>query len=363
VDELLPSEEFCIYPVTYYPSELDVLIVELDMCTGGLFTAVTSTLPNGGNLLCDVFSGLFITNPELTVAEVETLLAGMNGGPALGGTGDLEAFLPGAGLTCHNLSPFCYQLYELCFTVPEVINCDTLNSCKSLDLTINFDAQPEQTTWEITDASGGVMFSGGPYNNLVDNGGTVVEPVCLPDGCYDLTFFDAANDGMCPRRTTTVLTGINIATLGLGGVFSGLPRQGMMCGNYSLSCPVDGTTFASGGGRFGTSETNNFCLPIVPLIHQDDSAYQLGVTDDNTPQMRLLPNVVRDNMMLYYTLQTESDIHIQIVSISGQIVQQHIRKPYDTPELELNVSNLNEGFYFVQLISGDVAMVQKFIKR
>jgi len=114
---------------------------------------------------------------------------------------------------------------------------------------------------------------------------------------------------------------------------------------------------------FGASETNNFCLPIVPLIHENDSAYQLGAVDGNTPRMRLLPNVARDNMMLYYTLQTESDIHIHIVDISGKIIQQHIRNSYDTPELELNVSNLNEGFYFVQLISNDVTMVQKFIKR
>lgn len=360
VANLQPFQEVCIYSVTYISADLDAVIAELDICTNGLFTAITGTLPEGGNILLDVREGLLATNSQVTVPEFEALLGGMNGGPSQGGISDLEAFLPGSGITCPNIPPFCYQMNTLCVTGVEDITCPP---CKSLDLTINFDDQPQQTTWEITDASGAVMFSGGPYNNPADNGGTVIEPVCLPDGCYDLTFFDAANDGMCPRRTTTVLTGINIATLGLGGIYNGLPRQGMTCGNYSLSCPVDGISLASGGGRFGTSETNNFCLPMVPLIHEDDSAYQLEATDNHTPQMRLLPNVVKDNMMLYYRLQTESDIHIQVVNISGKVLQQHIRNPYDTPELELNVSNLNEGFYLVQLVSGDVSMVQKFIKR
>ncbi len=351
--------QICINVITYVQAELDAIMAQTNVdCAFELFPALG--VPTSGATFEGIYDAVVDFGfPDPTVSDFEAWVAGMNGGPGLGGTSDIDAIL-GNDITCPNTPPFCYELNTLCFTVPEYVTCQP---CKPLDLTINFDAQPQQTTWEITDAGGAVMFSGGPYNNPADNGGTVVESVCLPDGCYDLTFFDAANDGMCPRRISTI-TSIGSASIGIGGVSNGIPRQGaVMCGNYNLSCPSDGTTFASGGGRFGTSEINNFCLPIVPLIHQDDNAYQLGATDDHTPQMRLLPNVAKDKMTLYYTLQTKSDIHIQIMDISGKIVQQHIRNPYDASELELTVSDLNEGFYFVQLISGDVNMVQKFIKQ
>lgn len=360
VEGFAPEDEVCLNVITYVQAELDAIIAQTDFCLSGLLSAFG--VPTTGATFQGIYDALSNSiGVQPTINDFETLVLGMNGGPGLGGTSDLDFLLPGAGLTCSDVPPFCYQLNTICITGAEYVTCDT--DCKPLDLTINFDDQPQQTTWEITDAGGAVMFSGGPYNNPADNGGTVVESVCLPDGCYDLTFFDAANDGMCPRRISTI-TSIGSASIGIGGVSNGIPRQGaVMCGNYNLSCPSDGTTFASGGGRFGTSEINNFCLPIVPLIHQDDSVYQLDATDDHTPQMRLLPNVVKDKMTLYYTLQTESDIHIRIMDISGKIVQQHIRNPYDTSELELTVSDLNEGFYFVQLISGDVNMVKKFVKR
>ncbi len=236
-------------------------------------------------------------------------------------------------------------------------------ACATLDLTLTFDDNPQQTTWQIVDAGGMTVASGGPYSNPADNNATIVEQACLPDGCYDLIVNDSANDGMCPRRSSTVLTGINIASIGIGGVSNGIPRVAAMCGNYALTDPA-GTSIASGGGRFGTSEMNNFCLSggVGQLNYQDDSAYQRNTTDF-TPQIRLLPNVATDKITLYYALQTESDIHINVVDISGKIVQQYIRNAYDTPELALNISNLNEGFYFVQVISGDVAVVEKFVKR
>ncbi len=347
----------CIITINHDSDNLAAVIQAID-------DQAVPTLPAG--TVCNLAGGCPVTTLEafyngisgLASLDLATVVA-IVGAPEAGNTGlDLGALLGlPAGILVVDVPPFCYALgNEVCVTAEAC-------ACKPLDLTITFDERPDQTTWEITDASGAVVFSGGPYNNPADNLATIVEPVCLPDGCYDLTFFDSANDGMCPRRVSTI-TSIGISSIGIGGVFNGIPRQGaVMCGNYNLACPTDGTTLASGGGRFGSAETSNFCLPIVPLIHQNDGMYQLNVTGDGLPQMRLLPNVTKDDIMLYYALQTESDVHIQVVDISGKVLQQYVRNSYDTPELKLEVSDLSEGFYFVQLISGDVNMVQKFIKR
>ena len=47
-------------------------------------------------------------------------------------------------------------------------------------------------TWDVTDASGAVVASGGPYalgyNTLSDS-------LCLTDGCYVLNVYDSYGDG------------------------------------------------------------------------------------------------------------------------------------------------------------------------
>lgn len=62
-----------------------------------------------------------------------------------------------------------------------------------LSLNINFDNQPQQTSWEITDDNNIVLASGDDYNGQT----STQEDICLPDGCYTLTFFDSYGNGMC----------------------------------------------------------------------------------------------------------------------------------------------------------------------
>ncbi len=233
-------------------------------------------------------------------------------------------------------------------------------ACATVDLEINFDAAPQQTSWEILDVNGNVVASGGTYGSE-PGGSSLVESVCLPDGCYDLVVNDSANDGMCPRRTSTVLTGINIASIGLGGVSDGIPRVANSCGNYTLTDP-NGTVMASGGGRFGTSETNGFCLSggASEFIFQPEHTH---FNTTNYAQMRIIPNLVNDQATLYYSLETNEDIHIQLVDITGKIVQQYKRNFDDTNEIQLAVNDLQSGFYFIQLMSEEIMLTEKFVKK
>ncbi|MCB9295392.1 MAG: hypothetical protein H6559_20050 [Lewinellaceae bacterium] len=63
-------------------------------------------------------------------------------------------------------------------------------------LTIVLDNYPEETSWEIRNASNTVVASGGTYGSSPD-GSTVVENACLPDGCYDFIIYDSYGDGIC----------------------------------------------------------------------------------------------------------------------------------------------------------------------
>ncbi|MCO6480426.1 MAG: T9SS type A sorting domain-containing protein [Phaeodactylibacter sp.] len=108
-------------------------------------------------------------------------------------------------------------------------------ACPCLDnpvtLTIVLDNYPEETSWEIRNAGNSVVASGGTYGAFPD-GSTVVENICLPDGCYDFIIYDSYGDGICCAYGA---------------------------GSYTLTDDSNGSTLAS-GGAFGSSESTNFCV-------------------------------------------------------------------------------------------------------
>jgi len=67
--------------------------------------------------------------------------------------------------------------------------------CVPTLVNINLDQYPEETSWDIKDSLGNVVFSGGPYNNAPD-----YEPQfkfkCLPPGELTFTIYDLYGDGL-----------------------------------------------------------------------------------------------------------------------------------------------------------------------
>lgn len=71
------------------------------------------------------------------------------------------------------------------------IDCDQ-NLMTILILPDNYGSE---ITWTLTDESGAEIISGGPYTDF--NREVVGAELCLPDGCYNFTIFDAFGDGIC----------------------------------------------------------------------------------------------------------------------------------------------------------------------
>ena len=67
--------------------------------------------------------------------------------------------------------------------------------CFPATVIINLDQYQAETSWEITDSLGVVVVSGSGYGSQPDYG-TVVEPVCLPEGNLNFTIFDSYGDGL-----------------------------------------------------------------------------------------------------------------------------------------------------------------------
>ena len=104
-------------------------------------------------------------------------------------------------------------------------------------LDILTDNYPEENTWEIIDQTdGSTVISGGPY---VGDQTNFIENICLPNGCYELIFYDSYGDGM--------------------------QYQGVV-GNYILT-DTSGNTLAEiiSGGNFGAQANHPFCVADTPL--------------------------------------------------------------------------------------------------
>lgn len=110
------------------------------------------------------------------------------------------------------------------------------SACQDIEvtMTIVLDDYPAETTWQLTDANGNTVASGGPYGSL-PAGTTVTENFCLTTACYDYTISDSYGDGICCAYGN---------------------------GSYEL-VDNNGNVLAS-GGSFGSSETTNFCLGPQP---------------------------------------------------------------------------------------------------
>ena len=103
-------------------------------------------------------------------------------------------------------------------------------------ITIVLDNYPNETTWNLKNSSGTTLYSGGPYSVA---GSTVNVPICLPNGCYIFTIYDAFGDGICCSY-----------------------------GNGSYTVVVNGSTVAN-GGAFTSSAAHNFCANSTPATCSD----------------------------------------------------------------------------------------------
>lgn len=102
--------------------------------------------------------------------------------------------------------------------------------CNDFLITVVTDTYGAETTWEITNESGEVAATGGPYEN-VSGGGTYTSNIYLDDGCYTFTIYDSYGDGQ---------------------------QDGSITGFYTVECSI--LDVLTGGGAFSSSESKNFCV-------------------------------------------------------------------------------------------------------
>lgn len=196
----------------------------------------------------------------------------------------------------------------------------------AVTVSITLDNYPQETSWQITNSSGTVVASGGPYGGA---GSTVTVAVCLPDGCYNFVMIDSYGDGICCSygNGSYLVTDSEGNTLASGASFTSseitnfcLPFAGGGGCTYST---INSNNFDSGWGIWADGGTD--CARINNAAHASSGTYSIQLRDNTNTSVMTTSN---QNLAAYSELtvtfsykavsfETNEDFWLQISTNGG----------------------------------------------
>ena len=166
---------------------------------------------------------------------------------------------------------------------------------KVLKLSIRTDANPQETTWKITNLlTGEVVLQGGPYDEVNHMYTETLD--ITGDGCYDFTIYDAGGDGLD------------------GGV-------------YGLKA---GSTTIFSGNSFGESESNEFSYEVTADVEEN-----LGHNSN------IYPNPT-DGIL---TIISEGEQSVTLYNMVGQRVFEGVCES----TLQIDMKHFGTGVYAIKV--------------
>lgn len=187
----------------------------------------------------------------------------------------------------------------------------------SIELEIVTDNYGSETTWELTDSSDTVLYSGGSYsNNTTYNETFTIEN----NECYTFTIWDSYGDGICCDWGE---------------------------GSYTLTDNNDTVIFA--GGEFGEVESTK--ITTFSLSTQE---FEL----ENS--ISIYPNPVNGILNIKVTNSDLPESFI-IYNTLGQVITQ--KAINSNADLLITTSAYSNGMYFIKILKGNSAISLPFIKQ
>jgi hypothetical protein len=199
-----------------------------------------------------------------------------------------------------------------------------MQTASTTTATINLttDNYGSETSWELVDeTTGATLAQGSGYGN---NQTITPVSVTLVDGnCYKFIIYDTYGDGICCSY-----------------------------GNGSYSFAAGATTFAS-GGQFTNEDGTKFVF---------DSPTAVEDVKGSTESINIMPNPVRHNMTLEFTVAEMNELNIDIFNSLGQKVIQVANGSYNGLNvLDINTQDLNSGVYFLNITSKNGTSTKRFV--
>jgi hypothetical protein len=184
----------------------------------------------------------------------------------------------------------------------------------SLEITILTDDYASETSWDIKNANGTVLESGGSgYTNNTEYEISFVIPY---EGCFTFTLYDSFGDGIC-------------CEYGLG--------------SYSVQDGA-GTVLIS-GGEFASEDGGTWAMQM-----------STGLTEANTAEFSVFPNPANDEV----TINLAKEIGAYDIYVVNSLGQNVLTKAFNgQTSIQLDLSSLASGSYTLIVRNETVSGVQR----
>ena len=221
--------------------------------------------------------------------------------------------------------------------------------CVPAILNINLDQFQGETSWEIHDSSGALLYAGGPYSTVPDYQ-PQFEAVCLPVGQVSLTMYDSYGDGLA------------------GSLWGG--NDGSY---YLMQC---GDTLVYGDvANYGTDTTHIFqsdtCIPLPPVLGCTDPNYveynSLATQDDSSCSTLKVYGCIDSTMFNYDSSANTMDYidsctyTLRLIDLAGN---GWIGSKLEIYQEDTLIYNLLSGFsqtYTLTLLAPEIVRAKFFI--
>lgn len=181
------------------------------------------------------------------------------------------------------------------------------------NFTLELDNYPDETTWNVRNSAGAVVYSGGPYNGQQQQ--TINQTFTLDEeDCYTFRINDSFGDGIC-------------CSFGQG--------------SYTITT-ADGETVAS-GGQFGSSEVKSF-----------RNFETLSTPSFDVYNFNMYPNPT--DGVLY--LSANENFSYEIYNLQGKKIKNDI---VNSVSSNVNLSEFSSGIYLVKVTINGVSETHKLI--
>lgn len=186
---------------------------------------------------------------------------------------------------------------------------------------LKLDDNPQETTWEVLDSNGDVVYSGGPYTEPLEY---IQETFNLSKGgFYTYIIYDEAGDGLADP-----------------GFFQ------LRKGDYSMYYENQDFVGSQELVQFATVQTS-----VTPLNESE------GFT--------VYPNPFEDYTNVAFTMEESVKVDLTVYNIIGEVVYSasHNNLSVGSQKLEINTRDFTSGVYFVNIVIGDKVYTKKISSR
>lgn len=179
---------------------------------------------------------------------------------------------------------------------------------QAISIDLYLDCYGTETSWEISDGVGTVLYSGSGYSD--NDEGLHQTELCLAEGCYNFTLNDAYGDGMAGQSE-----GWGCTSDGWYEIYQGA----LLVGELPIA-----------DAMFGTQDVREFCV-VVNGLDEKSMNFDLNV----------YPNPTTGNVAITASVEMTK---VEVFNLSGQILKTISPK---SEVLSLDLGDLSKGVYIL----------------